>query len=553
MCRGRHHTTHTAPPYASILCVILLGATAEDPPTPRDPAPLRESDVSVARNTSHLGNATVAEDPPTPREPALLRQSDASVARNTSHLGNATAAEDPPKPGAPAPLRESNASVASNSSHHHHDHHGNVTGRCSTAMARAPVVFCGNVMDTLGSALYGTQAFLAFVLAFKEKTGLSVEVMMPPLPETQKGRLSAKPLGFSHVFDEPALRARLGFGDDPCLRACSWADSEVQVKQRGIAKDPGGKLPYAWPTLGFNAKSFEQTFENIAAMTRHRRFKQKRNTPPVRVFVETQMFASAMCAATVFNVVTQRAIHALEFARTVRHAPTDTRIRSCAYLFVRHKFAGATKPLTGRSPKKGAGNGVPCANCPKTSIPLKTWAERIGTLLQQAKISCVAVSYPETEGPGTAVAPLAQLQRVVDTLDVRLRFHVVNSKEEQKHRHHRRAANENAPKRALAKVTPLFQGGEMMDNIHQMHIAYAAPLFIGEASSLWSDYLLMKRAVDHRPSAILFEDRISPPWKACDLGKESTKCTGCLFVRGECLAPGTDAHPHSAHVCFSDR
>jgi hypothetical protein len=43
-----------------------------------------------------------------------------------------------------------------------------------------------------------------------------------------------------------------------------------------------------------------------------------------------------------------------------------------------------------------------------------------------------------------------------------------------------------------------------------MNVTYQAPLLISEASALWSDFVLMKRAAEHRPPAAFFAEPALP-------------------------------------------
>jgi hypothetical protein len=179
---------------------------------------------------------------------------------------------------------------------------------CVERFTRAPVVFCGSNVDTLGSSLSALNAFLAFVVAFVEETGVGVEVMLPPLPKTQSGRRRATLLKLYYVFDEPALTARLNFGDDPCLSASSKSSSEVQIQHEGEAKK---RVPDLWPVLDYSRRSFTETFENIATMTVYH--------STARVFVEMRGYSRVMCSLITFSSETLRAIGALDLAPSVRH------------------------------------------------------------------------------------------------------------------------------------------------------------------------------------------------------------------------------------------
>ena len=407
-----------------------------------------------------------------------------------------------------------------------------------------PVVFCGNVMDTLGSTLYALQAFMAFVVAFKAETHLEVAVMMPPMPATQKGRLQAQPVAFSEFFDEARLKEQLRLQDANHVEKCSLADSEVQVYHKagvdaGTRKSEGVTVPEKWEDFAFNPNPFLKAFKNIAKVARSQESADPSGAP-VRVFVETQKFSKALCAATVFSTVTQHAVAALDFAESVRDNRADPSVRRCAYLYVRHRIQGAsTKPISTSTILKGGKQftaGVPCANCEQADVPLNEYAARVGELMRRyGNLTCLAVSYPNCDRSGCddISGDLGNLQNAMNAAGHR--YKVRNSKSP-----HRQPNNERQP---------VKQGGETLSNILQMNLAYNAPLLITEASTLWTDYILMKRAAKHRPSAVMF----SGEDKTCDLGGGDEACRGCLFVRGECLAPGMDAHPGAHHPCFSAR
>ena len=168
-----------------------------------------------------------------------------------------------------------------------------------------PVVFCGNVMDTLGSTLYALQAFMAFVVAFKAETHLEVAVMMPPMPATQKGRLQAQPVAFSEFFDEARLKEQLRLQDANHVEKCSLADSEVQVYHKagvdaGTRKSEGVTVPEKWEDFAFNPNPFLKAFKNIAKVARSQESADPSGAP-VREFVETQSsarpFARRRCSA----------------------------------------------------------------------------------------------------------------------------------------------------------------------------------------------------------------------------------------------------------------
>tara|TARA_B110001452_G_scaffold7762_1_gene6889 strand:+ start:2278 stop:3540 length:1263 start_codon:yes stop_codon:yes gene_type:complete len=73
----------------------------------------------------------------------------------------------------------------------------------------------------------------------------------------------------------------------------------------------------------------------------------------------------------------------------------------------------------------------------------------------------------------------------------------------------------------------------LRENIRERYAASVAPLMIGQAGTMWGDWLLAKRTADGLPSAVITNPARNTTTFSC--GEQGRRCASCTFYRGRCV------------------
>lgn len=424
----------------------------------------------------------------------------------------------------------------------------------SVADASAPrtskpdFIFCGDIRDTLGSALAALTGFLSFTRAFQVQTGLSVLVQLPPLPIAQRGGFldkwqNAKFVSLLDYVNFTVLNQSFQVDHGPLdyHHSCSMETSDLTLGGRGVhlrslrlgrqspqvaAKlDLSGQSKRCKP-MGFDRDTFLCHMKTLANAFYHFRKQQ-----PLVVFFEAQWRAGRLQdMVTLFHDDSLFATHAVQFL-PVQHtwsrsseafaaaagswAPsgrTRQEIAQCAYVFIREKVLKPEGPwqFTGPNPE----GGVHCALCPHFGVTLQVVGVTLGKVLHAHGLTCAKINLyglsPDHEhkwcGKVTDAAKKAGYPFQASVIH-------------------------------KADVAPVEEEKRVASNLAMLQIAAHSPLFITERGSLWSDLVANRRIASGVPTAVLWSKKYN------ELHVDELDTPKCLVIRGQCVPEGVNPYP----------
>ena len=461
--------------------------------------------------------------------------------------------------------------------------------RSSPALEEHRVILAGDVTDTLGSAIYGVQSFMALALAFRSHliqkgvADIHVGIEPPGMPGHVSVRTFLPTIPFSAIFNVTTLKERLtgvhvvNVENNPMNRTtcdlCIHRDYDL-----------GAKTSQALVSL----------FERMEILVRN---STRRD---LRVFVRFSGYGEASCVAGAMHELALRGINALDLNDRITKHPRFNRSWSCGYAYLRRGISvqERLKHFTGLGTAPMVN-----ANSKSVNMDIKTYSHAIRELMQKlggrsassSSPPCLAMNYPPgtiqnnwqvDKGPKLIPVATSAIKLVEDELKLAKvgvnggGIQVFNSESED-------------IIHFADSLAELPEHKKMMLNVIELENAVAAPLFISEGGTLWADYVLMKRAMLNRPSAVFLPTASELPRRSLrgphtpkrefsrskvkvqfrvvvcrsnenadsaallepfpGIAFEVADCrASCYFVRGVCLNKSQIPYPDSNHKCFSN-
>eukprot|EP00930_Biecheleria_cincta_P058115 TRINITY_DN43966_c0_g1_i1.p1 TRINITY_DN43966_c0_g1~~TRINITY_DN43966_c0_g1_i1.p1 ORF type:complete len:592 (-),score=97.07 TRINITY_DN43966_c0_g1_i1:647-2422(-) len=409
-------------------------------------------------------------------------------------------------------------------------------------------IFCGDIRDTLGSALAALTGFLAFTRAFQMQTGHSVLVQLPPLPIAQRG-------GFLDKWHDAKFVSLLDFVNFTLLnqsfqidssridyhQSCSMDTSDLGVGGSGVhlrslrlGRQPSSvvtKLDLSGASkrckpMGFDRNTFLCHMQTLTNAFHH--FRKER---PLVVFFEAQWRAGRLQdMVTLFHEDSLFATHAVEFlpvqhtwSRSSEAFPTATGswapsertrqdIAQCAYVFIREKIFKPEGPwfFTGPNPD----GGVHCALCPHFGVTLPVVGVALGKLLHDKGLACVKINLYGLS-PDHEHKWCDKVTGAAKKAGYPFQASIIHKND----------------------VAPVEEEKRAASNLAMLQIAAHSPLFITERGSLWSDLVVNRRIASGKPTAVLWSKKYN------ELNVDELDTPNCLVIRGQCVPEGVNPYP----------
>ena len=431
---------------------------------------------------------------------------------------------------------------------------GAIMGRAPAASTNAPVFLCAEISHTQGAAEYALLAFLTLaVRAYKELGELlpPLWVVLPTSAYGKSGRVLRQFLGdFFTLQSLHALSRTAGFAffedvhhnhalwEKRASEFCSKSAFDIRIGAAATSTLPAEATPEAslapnYTQMHADPGGLGNYFQQVWAYLREAVRRNRERRQGLRVcFTLMQFWPGPLDhAAAFYPVEAHRVVRALQFAPAPWSArPADGTLPSawgasetaasrCAYAFFSNTLEFTSSSRHGSASTGGGGRR---ADTWVASPFLANASRAVIKLARDAGLGCAvinAITHPFAAAesmPSVFAESDAQFKTIFAT------------------------------KEANDEAGPTGSSLSANRNLHERFLASTSPLFITTAGTHWSDWLLYKRTLAGRPSAIIGDPTRdahvrapSPPALfACGTidGASSTECeVDCAFYRSVCI------------------